>query len=285
MYYLLLFLLYPLALLPLRVLYVLSDICFVVIYYLLDYRKKLVLDNLRNAFPGKNIKELKKIRRQFYHSFCDQWIETLKLLAISDKELDKRMQGNWQVFDELYTEKRNAFMFFGHFFNWEWVNAVSQLHAQQVLAGVYLPPESKAVDRLMLRIRNRANGLMISMKNIKGPLQQLQNLHYVLGLIADQNPSNLANVAWLSFMNRDAPFFVGSAHMARRSHAAVLFAGSRKIKRGYYYFEIQRYCNDASEKSVDDILHDYVAYLEAQMHKQPENWMWTHNRWKHKRES
>src|SRR6476620_4991534 len=101
MYYLLLIVLYPIALLPLRVLYLLSDVFFFVLYYLLDYRKQLVYDNLKHAFPDKTDKELKSIRRKFYRSFCDQWIETLKLLTITEKELNKRLTSNWELLHQL----------------------------------------------------------------------------------------------------------------------------------------------------------------------------------------
>src|ERR1700744_3531830 len=101
MYYLLLIILYPLALLPLRILYVLSDVLYGLLYYVTGYRKNLVLDNLRHAFPEKNEAELNRITKRFYHNFCDQWIETLKMLTISETELNRRVKGNWEVFKQL----------------------------------------------------------------------------------------------------------------------------------------------------------------------------------------
>lgn len=280
MYYLLLILLYPLALLPLRVLYVLSDILFVVIFHIIGYRKEVVLDNLRHAFPEKSIREIKSIRRRFYRSFCDQWIETLKLLTITQSELNKRLTANWELLHELYAEGRNTYILLGHTFNWEWGNVAMQFNNEQQFAGVYMPSESAAVDRLIMRMRTRGGGWMISMKAKKG-MQRLEGVSHIMGLIADQNPSNLNAVIWLPFMHREAPFFRGTEQMARRAKGAVVFLGIRKIRRGYYKMEMQLYAKDASTTNTGEITKAYVSFLEQQLKQQPENWMWTHRRWKH----
>jgi KDO2-lipid IV(A) lauroyltransferase len=282
MYYLLLIILYPLALLPLRVLYMLSDVFFFILYYLLDYRKQLVLDNLKHAFPEKSDAELKRIRRKFYRSFCDQWIETLKLLTISEKELNKRLTANWELLHELYAEGRNTYIMLGHFFNWEWGNVAMQFNNEQQFAGVYLPVSNQAFDRLMMRARTRGGGWMISMKAKKG-MNRLESVPHIMGLIADQNPSNLKAVNWLPFMNREAPFFKGTEQMARRAKGAVVFLGIKKLKRGHYQMNMELYTKDASEAEAGDITKAYVAFMERQLNEQPENWLWTHRRWKYRR--
>jgi KDO2-lipid IV(A) lauroyltransferase len=283
MYYLLLVIVYPIALLPLRLLYLLSDLFFFILYYLLDYRKKIVLDNLKHAFPEKSDNELKRIRRKFYRSFCDQWIETLKLLTISEKELNKRLTANWELLHQLYAEGRNTYIMLGHFFNWEWGNVAMQYNNEQQFAGVYLPLANEAFDKLMMRARTRGGGWMISMKAKKG-MQKLEGTSHIVGLIADQNPSNLKAVTWLPFMNRKAPFFKGTEQMARRAKGAVVFLGIKKIKRGYYHMNMELCTKDASEAEAGDITKAYVNFMEQQLRAQPENWLWTHRRWKYRRE-
>jgi Kdo2-lipid IVA lauroyltransferase/acyltransferase len=285
MYYLVLALLYPLSLLPLNVLYLFSDFAYGLLYYVIGYRKQIVYDNLRQAFPEKTEEEILKIRKEFYKSFCDQWIETLKLLSISQKELNKRMQSNWEVLHQLNEEGRNAYVMLGHNFNWEWGNVAMQANAEQQFAGLYLPLESKVFDRLMQRIRTRNGGIMISMKAIKGGLQKIQNQRHIVGLIADQNPSVTEVAMWLPFMHREAPFFRGPEQMARRSKGAVVFAGISKLKRGYYYMDMKVIFPDASVTSQGEITRTYVQLLEQQLHKQPPNWLWSHRRWKHVRKS
>lgn len=282
MYYLLLILLYPLALLPMRVLYLLSDVVYVLLYHILGYRKQVTVDNLRNAFPEKCNADIQQIMKRFYRNFCDQWIETLKMLTISEKELNKRVKGNWEVFKQLDVEGRNTYALLGHTFNWEWANLACQYNSPQQFAGVYLPVDNKGFNRLLYRMRTRGGGWLISMKEKRG-FQRLQQVRYIVGLIADQNPSNLSVATWLPFMHREAPFFKGSDQLPRRAKAAVVFAGIKKLKRGYYEVNLQLLADDASKLAENEILQPYVAFMETQLRAQPDNWLWTHKRWKHQR--
>lgn len=283
MYYLLLAFLYPLSLLPLPVLYLLSDAVYGLIYHVLGYRKQIVWDNLRYAFPHKNETELQRVRKAFYKGFCDQWIETIKLLSISKAELNKRVSGNWEVFHQLCAEGKNTYALLGHFFNWEWANVACQWNSPQTFAGVYLPVSSKAFDRLMHRIRSRSGSLLISMKSQKSGFDAIKDKTHIVGLIADQNPSVVENALWLPFMHREAPFFKGPEAMARRAKGAVVFAGIKKERRGYYRITLRKFCDDASLKDREAITRAYVHFLEHSLEAQPPNYLWSHRRWKHKR--
>jgi len=284
MYYLLLILLYPLSLLPLGFLYVLSDLLYLFVYKIGGYRKKVTLENLRHAFPQKSEAEIRDIMHRFYRSFFDQIAELLKLLSISEKELSKRVTGNWEVFKELSDEERNTYALLGHTFNWEWVNVACQYHTEQQFAGVYMPVKSEAMNRLMTKMRTGGGGWLISMKAKKG-FQRLNGVKYIVGLIADQNPSNLNGALWLPFMNREAPFFTGPEMLAKRAKAAVVFAGIRYVKRGHYEVNLQLITKDATILPSQEIIKKYVAFMEQQLHEQPANWLWTHKRWKHQKEA
>ncbi len=283
MYHLLLAILYPVSLLPLRILYGISDAGYFVIYHLLGYRKEIVRSNLVHAFPAKSAGEIEVIMKRFYRSFCDQWIETVKLLSMSSGNLNKRMKGNWEVLQKLAAEGRNSYLLTGHTFNWEWANAAVAINTPQAYACVYLPASSKAFDRLMLRIRTRLGALMISMKGLLSGFKQLAGKQYILGLAADQNPAVTEVAEWLPFMNREAPFFRGPEQMPRRAKAAVVLIGIRKEGRGYYKATLERLCDDASVMEAGSILRGYVGFIERQMELQPENWLWSHRRWKHVR--
>lgn len=282
MYYLLLFILYPLSLLPLRFLYVLSDGMYLLLYYIIGYRKQLVMDNLHNAFPLKTEQEIQIICKKFYRNFCDQWTETLKLLSISEQELNRRIRGNWEVFHQLHGEDRNTYALLGHTFNWEWANVACQYNCQQQFAGVYMPQKSKSADMLLNKIRSRSGAWLISMKAKRG-FEKLHNVQYIVGLIADQNPPVVKAATWYQFMNREAPFFNGPEVLAKRANAAVVFAGIKKIKRGHYEVRLERFTHDAAILPKGEMMQAYVHFMEEQIKAQPENWMWTHNRWKHNR--
>lgn len=282
MYYLLLFILYPLSLLPMRVLYIISDGVFLFLYYIAGYRKQLVRENITNAFPEKSVDELRQIERQFYRNFCDQWIETMKLLSISEQELNKRISGNWEVFDQLHKEGKNTYALLGHTFNWEWANVVCQYNSKQQFAGVYQPVSNQAFDQLMQRIRTRSGAWLISMKAKRG-FQKLDGTQYIVGLIADQNPPVVKAAIWYDFMHRPAPFFRGPELLAQRANTAVVFAGIKKVKRGYYQITLRRYADNAAELPAGKMMQDYVLFMEQQLKEQAANWMWTHNRWKYQR--
>jgi KDO2-lipid IV(A) lauroyltransferase len=283
LYYLLLIVLYPFSLLPLRILYVLSDVIYVILYYITGYRKSVVLDNLQQAFPDKSGEELKDICRKFYRSFCDQWIETLKLLSISKAQLNRRMQGNWEVFDKLNTEGKNTYALVGHNFNWEWLNVVWPLNVPQQYACFYMPVSSEGFDKIMYRIRSRTGAWLVSMKAKKG-MQRLQDTRYILGLAADQNPSDIKHAAWLPFMHREAPFFKGPEKLAKRSGAAVVFTATRKIKRGHYRLHFELVTDNASTMPEGELTERYVKFMEQQLEAQPENWLWSHRRWKYSKD-
>lgn len=282
MYYLLLFILYPLSLLPLKVLYVLSDGMYLLLYYVIGYRKQLVMDSLRHAFPEKTEQEIQTICKKFYRNFCDQWTETLKLLSMSEQELNRRIRGNWEVFHQLHNEGRNTYALLGHTFNWEWANVACQYNCKQQFAGVYMPQKNKAADKLLNKIRSRSGAWLISMKAKRG-FERLQDAQYIVGLIADQNPPVVKVATWHSFMNREAPFFNGPEVLAKRAHAAVVFAGIKKTRRGYYEIVLGKYTDDATTLPKGELMQAYVRFMEEQIKAQPENWMWTHNRWKHNR--
>jgi Kdo2-lipid IVA lauroyltransferase/acyltransferase len=281
-YYLLIFLLYPLSLLPLPVLYVAADGLYVLLYYVVRYRRKVVGDNLLHAFPEKSPHERLAIERQFYRNFCDQWMEMLKLLTITREELNRRMPGNWEVFHALNDARINSYSLLGHTFNWEWANVACQWNAPQQFLGVYMPVKNAGVNRLLCRIRTRGGGLLVSMKAKKG-LSAPTNRTFTMGLIADQNPSNLKAALWQPFMHREAPFFKGPEQLARRHKGAVVLAVMSKERRGHYRVVLKLFTDDASALPEGEVMKAYVQFLAQQLQREPANWLWSHKRWKHQR--
>ncbi len=279
MYYFLLFIFYPLSLLPFRVLYFISDFAFLLIFHVFKYRRTVVAENLSYAFPEKSAKERLDIERKFYRNLCDQLVETIKLISISKAELNKRFTGDWHIADNYFKKQKNVYALIGHQFNWEWANVIAAWNCPQTYAGIYLPLNSSAVNRLMLRIRQRSNAVLISAKNLKQNMEQLHDKIYVLAIVADQSPGE-TSIKWLSFMNRVTPFFLGPEKGARRANAAVVFVTLLKKKRGYYHMGLKVFCDDASQIQEGEITAQYVKHLESMLNANPDNWLWTHRRWK-----
>lgn len=285
MYYLLLTVAYAIAVLPFRLLYILSDILYLLVYYVIGYRKQLVIANLSTAFPEKTPAEIRNIARQFYKSFCDQWLETLKLLTISNKTLNKRFKGNWDVFETLHAQNKNVYALLGHRFNWEWANVACNLNSPQQFAGIYLHVRNKAFDKLMLKIRRRTGSLLIPANSLRTYLKQLQHQNHIIGFIADQSPGNMRDAVWFQFMNRPAPFINGAEKAARLANATVVYANIYKLKRGYYEVRLEVLVSDARKTTDGFITQTFVDKLSQELQAQPYNWLWTHKRWKHQPEA
>jgi len=281
MYYLLFVITFLLSLLPLCCLYGLSYFCYLILLYILGYRKKIVFDNLRFAFPEKSNKELKELMRAFYRSFCDQWVETLKLMSLPPKKIKQRFQGNWSTFEQtVQSGNGKVVVMMGHQFNWEWGNLATPLNFSGQYAGIYLPVSAKVMNRLMLYIRKRTGALLIPANDLREGLHKLNPEKHILAFIADQSPGDVRKASWHLFMNRPAPFLNGPEKMARRQQAAVAFVGLRKIKRGHYEIYVEQVCSNARELPNGALITQYVAFLEKELRHQPANWMWTHRRWK-----
>ena len=193
-YYIVFFFWYLLSLLPLRFLYIFSDVLYYPLYYCIRYRRKVVRQNLTGSFPDKNEKELIRIEKQFYHFFCDYMIETIKLFSISKKQLKRRMTfgGIDEIVKKLEEENKNfCFIYLGHYCNWEWIASLPYWVPEDILCGqIYHPLYNKAFDRLFLRLRNQFGGECISMKETLRRIIELKRAKQktIIGFISDQAP-------------------------------------------------------------------------------------------------
>lgn len=285
MYYLLLVIFYPLSFLPLWWGYLWSDLAYVLLYKVFGYRKKVVWDNIHQSFPEKSNEEKQMIVEDFYRNFCDQWIETIKLLSIPLNHLEKRMNADWNTFNSFSKDKQKVYTFWAHQFNFEWGNVICghQIHNQW--AGFYLPLNSKAFDRLLVKMRSRTGTHLIPTHDVKPGLKVLDEKYpqHVLGMVADQTPANLDKAVWYQFLNRPTPFFQNPEKSAKKAEAAVVFGSMNKVKRGYYKIEFEYFCENAALIPEGEITKAYVRFLEKQLKQHPSNWLWTHRRWKRKK--
>ncbi len=282
MYYLLYSFLYLVSLLPLRVLYVISDAIYLLVYYVAGYRKGVVMQNLAIAFPDFSISERKKIARKFYRRFIDSLVESLKLLSASSRFFEKRFRGNWEVVDRFYDKGRAVQLHLGHTFNWEWGNAVLTKKIRYPFLGVYMPLKNRAVNRLFLNMRSRRGSILLSAQNMAREFAPYRGTKYCLGLVADQNPGyNLHLAKWFTFFNRRTAFTVSPAKNAIRNDTVVIFAAIRRPRRGHYevIFEVGE--ENPSHLNEDGLTLKFVRYLEQVIIQDPPMWLWSHRRWKH----
>lgn len=281
MYYLLYGFLYLISLLPFFILYGVSDFIFVLVYYVFSYRKKIVMGNLAIAFPEKKIDERKNIARQFYSNFIDTLIESIKMLSISEQAFEKRCTIDIAASNVLAAKGKNIHFHSGHQMNWEYANWIVAKKLIIPWVGIYMQLSNKAFNKIFYDLRAKYNTVLVSTKDFKNRMHGVFKSQYALGLAADQNPGVLGNAYWLNFFSRAAPFVKGPDRGAIKNNAAVVFVRFIKTKRGHYHFESKVIVENAGDLQDGELTLLYRDFLEETIRSQPDNYLWSHRRWKH----
>lgn len=282
MYYIVYGFLWLLSLLPLRVLYLISDFASFMLSSVVKYRRDIVLDNLRHSFPSKSEKELLQIAKRFYRNLTDTFIETIKMLSVSDRFLEKHFSGNWEVINDLKATGRKVQVHMGHNFNWEWGNAVSAKKIHFPFIGAYMPLKNKIFERLFYQLRSKRGTLLVRATKMGQDMLPYRNTQYLLGLVADQNPGVVTRGLWFNFFGRPAPFLSRPAKYAIANKCAVVFAFIHKKKRGYYEIVFTLVEENAENTNDLALTTKFVHYLQNVIQTYPDMWLWSHRRWKHK---
>ncbi len=277
---------YLLSLLPFPVLYLFSDFLFFVLYRLIGYRKDVVLQNLRNAFPEKSEQEIQAISNAFFSHLCDMLLETFKTLTIGRKEMLKRCIATPEtkaLFDQLAAENKSVMLVMGHMGNWEWGGNSFSLECRQQLYVIYHPLKNKYFDGLIYRMRTRFGTRLIAMKNTyKEMLGNREVRVSVTAFIADQTPRP-DNAYWTTFLNQDTPVFKGTEVISKKLNMPIVYALVKKVRRGHYELRAEMLVEHPAEMADDAISELHTRRLERDIIAQPEIWLWSHRRWKHKR--
>ena len=281
MYYVVFGLFYLLSLLPMRILYIISDGIFLIVYYAIGYRKKVVMENLEIAFPEKTNAERVKIAKAFYHNLLDSFIETIKLVSASSRFLEKRVTANWEVLDPLFKTGKSCQIHLGHTFNWEWGHHVLGSHTKYQVLVVYMPLSNAVLEKLMYKLRVRHGNKFIAAGEMSKSMDSFSNSQYLLGLVADQSPGNLVKAYWMNFFGRPTGFVSGPEKGAREGNLPVLFTHIVKPKRGYYQGIFEIACEDPGVLKEGELTLQYAHYMEKVIRANPEMWLWSHRRWKH----
>lgn len=283
-------LLYVISLMPFWVLYGIADFIFVLVYYVVRYRRKVVSKNLRESFPDYPLKELKKIERDFYRNFADYIVETIKVNHISDEQIKRRMVfKNMEVIDSLFAQKRSIAAFFSHCGNWEWVTSITlwtrfKTGEDVEFCQVYRPLSNKWYDTYMLRLRSRFNSLSFKKKTVLRDLLMLRrrDIPSITGFMSDQKPSKGDLTHVVRFLNHPSAVITGTEQVARKLDMAAVYLDMKKVKRGYYEVEIKLISEDVKSTPEMSVTDAYVRLLENTIKRNPSIWLWTHNRWKNK---
>lgn len=285
-YYIALPFIYLLSLLPFRGLYLLSDGFYLLLYYVIGYRKKVVFTNLCNAFPEKTEAEIKAIQKRFYRYFCDLFLETFKTLTVSPATMLKHCSMDpaaEALFNGLAGENQSIIIVMGHKGNWEWAGNTFSMKCKHQLYVIYHPLGNAYFNKLMIKMRTRFGTKLIAMKDTFRDMVQNRSHLTATAFIADQTPAP-DKAYWMNFLNQDTPVFPGTEKIAQKMNYPIVFVSVQKIKRGYYTLSADLLkMPPYTSLREGEITEAHTRRLEAAIIAQPETWLWTHRRWKHKR--
>lgn len=281
---------YTLSLLPFRILYGMADIGYVLLYYIIRYRRGVVRKNLVTAFPEKSIDDIKTIERKFYHWFSDYFFEAIKLLSISDKELRRRFTIiNSEEVEQCFQEGQDVAAILGHYCNWEWLSCVGMnLPPERETGLIYHPLRNKTFDYLFRKLRSHEqNSHVIPKKDILRYVvtKKREGVRNICGYISDQGPKWTNIHLWLPFLNHEyTPVFTGGERIMRKMNNAVFYVEMSRPKRGYYTATYKLITRDPNTLPADDITRRFFCLLEETIRQEPAFYLWSHNRWKRTKE-
>ena len=274
------------SLLPLSVLYMISDVMlYPIVYYIARYRLKVVRKNLRNSFPDKSHDELKNIEKKFYHHFADLIVEVVYGYRVGDEEMRERVVfENVDLVEDLASKTHGVIAYLGHMGNWEWLVDLNKrfVNPAMVEYNVYRQLKNPASDKMMLELRSKRGGECIEKNQLLRKLVLLRRADhpFVIGMLSDQKPSKRSSYAWTQFLNQETAFLDGSEVLAHKFGFSAVYAHIWSTKRGYYRIRFEQITDDPSTMQPEEMTKRYAELLEQNICAHPEQWLWTHNRWK-----
>lgn len=274
------------SLLPLSVLYMISDVMlYPIVYYIARYRLKVVRKNLRNSFPDKSHDELKNIEKKFYHHFADLIVEVVYGYRVGDEEMRERVVfENVDLVEDLASKTHGVIAYLGHMGNWEWLVDLNKrfVNPSMVEYNVYRQLKNPTSDAMMLELRSKRGGECIEKNQLLRKLVMLRRADhpFVIGMLSDQKPSKRSSYAWTQFLNQETAFLNGSEVLAHKFGFSAVYAHIWSIKRGYYRIRFEQITDDPSTMQHEEMTKRYAELLEQNICAHPEQWLWTHNRWK-----
>ena len=271
-----------LSYLPLNVLYILSDGLFIVLFHITKYRRAVVAENLKNAFPEKDITERNQITIQYYRYLCDLIIESVKMISISKAEAMERFKFvNPELLQEYFDQNKSILAAAGHYGNWEMASNVGLTTDKKTLV-VYKPLTNQIFERFLKKVRSRFNAKMIPMKTSFREILSYRKEPTISILISDQTPVRSDAHCFATFLNQPTAVFLGIEKLAKSYNYPVVFCDVKVVKRGHYTCEFVPLIEEPKLSAEHEITQAHVKYLEKMIQKEPQYWIWSHKRWKFK---
>ena len=278
-----LYFLYLLSFLPFWMIYIISDILFVIIYYVIGYRKKVVKENLQNAFPEKTAEERLNIERKFYCYLADLIMETIKMFTISKNEIERRfLAKNPELVYDTLAKGKSIIAATGHYCNWEMGGQRLSIGIANPRIIVYKPLTNEVFDKGFNKMRSQFGAILVTMKNTVRKMVEYRHTATFSVLVSDQTPVKGESKYFTEFLNQPTAVFLGIEKLAKMIDCIVIFCDIRRVKRGYYECTLVPLFDDPKNTVEYEITNAHVHYLEKVIREEPAYWLWSHRRWKYK---
>lgn len=270
--------------------YVVENLLYFLLCYVLRYRRKVVRRNLRNSFPEKSERELAEICRRFYRTLAELFVDTINMAHMSADKARTVLTVKGLEEHRAAVKGRDWIALTAHYGCWEYCSYWGLYEPSQMLVAVYHPLRSVVMERFYQRLRNYENSTTVAMKEclrfyLRNRETGIDGKNLVMGLIADQNPPRRPDSHWFRFLNQDTIFFDGGEKLALRCHLPVYFVRMERLQRGRYQMSFELLYDGEEVVAPNEITERYVRRLEAVIVERPELWIWSHRRWKHKRKN
>ena len=274
----------PISFLPFPLLYLVSDFIYLIMYYVISFRKKIVRGNLLRSFPEKKLSEIKVIERKFYKHLADIILESLKLFSISKNQLQKRFViQNPEVLNHFYDLGKSVIIVAAHYNNWEMAGTSFDFQIKHNTLGIYSPFTNEFFNKKTVKSRSKFGAILIHHHMVMRFMVRYQNQRTATVFGIDQSPPSTRHVFWNTFLNQDTAWVAGAELLAKKFNYPVIYAHFIKLKRGYYEAVFELLEENPARTADGEVTKKYSHYLEQKIVEKPEYWLWSHRRWKRQR--
>lgn len=279
------FLLNLISRLPFRLIYIFADLLYVILFYIIRYRRKVTQSNLLNAFPEKSLLERKAIEKKYYRFLADIIVESLKMNSMSAEEVHLRCHlNNPEEVQRHYDQGRSVLLASGHYANWEWGNLALALGFNEPLLVIFKPLTDQAFGEYLNKMRSRFGAIMVPMKLTLRKVIEMKGKKYMFGFASDQTPARHESQYFTNFLNQPTAVFLGLEKISKTTNHPIVFLHIDRVKRGFYEYNFTTLVEDPSSTAEYEITDLHTQKLEQIIRRKPELWLWSHKRWKFKPE-
>ena len=278
-------LLWCISILPFRILYLFSDFVYLIVYYIIGYRKKIVRENLALALPHLSAQERLIIEKKSFRHLCDMFLEMIKTMTISEQEIKKRFVfTNLEVYKNLEKQQKSIALMMAHYASYEWAISLNSYVSFEGF-GIYKKINNPYFDKLVRDIRLKFKAKLITTKETIPTITKNNKLNKLCtyGFASDQTPRLHSTYHWQSFMGIVVPVHTGAEMLAKKYDMNVIFLKNKRVSRGYYESSFEILSENAKAVPNYEITDKFIKLVEQQIYESPEFYLWTHKRWKHQK--